>query len=56
MELEPAAKKRKLGVVPSFGSQAASSQPSFTEVLERLKEEGSSHANSTSLPLNSLVF
>jgi len=48
MEYEPVAKKRKLGGAPSFGSQAAVAQPSFTEVLERLREEGSSHTNSTS--------
>ncbi|KAF8972660.1 ribonuclease H-like domain-containing protein [Flammula alnicola] len=36
----PAAKKRKLGPAPSFGSQPVSEQPSFTEVLERLREEG----------------
>lgn len=40
MELEPAAKKRKLAAAGSFnnfGSQAI--QSSFTDVLERLKEE-----------------
>ncbi|KAF8899613.1 DNA polymerase family B-domain-containing protein [Gymnopilus junonius] len=35
----PAAKKRKLGQNGSFGSQPLTQQPSFTEVLERLKEE-----------------
>ncbi|PPQ66648.1 hypothetical protein CVT26_009402 [Gymnopilus dilepis] len=36
----PAAKKRKLGQNGSFGSsQILTQQPSFTEVLERLKEE-----------------
>ncbi|KDR67983.1 hypothetical protein GALMADRAFT_257532 [Galerina marginata CBS 339.88] len=36
----PANKKRKLGSAGSFGSQPVTQQPSFTEVLERLKEEG----------------
>ncbi|KAF9477762.1 hypothetical protein BDN70DRAFT_880775 [Pholiota conissans] len=35
----PAAKKRKLGTAPSFGSQPIQQQPSFIEVLERLREE-----------------
>jgi hypothetical protein len=41
VESEPAAKKRKLaasGSFGNFGSQAT--QSSFTEVLERLREEG----------------
>ena len=36
----PAAKKRKLGPTQSFGSQPIQEQPSFIEVLARLKEEG----------------
>ncbi|KIM44857.1 hypothetical protein M413DRAFT_442827 [Hebeloma cylindrosporum] len=41
---QPVAKKRKIGPAPSFGSQPVTEQPSFTEVLERLREEGS-HGN-----------
>ncbi|TFK39414.1 DNA polymerase family B-domain-containing protein [Crucibulum laeve] len=46
-ESEPAAKKRKLGPTQSFGSQSQplQAQPSFTEVLERLKEESSHHGH-----------
>ncbi|KAF8159802.1 delta DNA polymerase [Crassisporium funariophilum] len=36
----PATKKRKIGPAQSFGSQAVTQQPSFADVLARLKEEG----------------
>ncbi|KAF4610971.1 hypothetical protein D9613_006736 [Agrocybe pediades] len=36
----PAAKKRKLEAAGSFSSQPLTQQPSFAEVLERLREEG----------------
>jgi len=37
----PATKKRKLGPLQSYGSfNPLQQQPSFTEVLERLREEG----------------
>ena len=41
MESERAAKKRKLGSTQSFNQSRSqlSQQPSFTDVLERLKEE-----------------
>ncbi|KAF5316080.1 hypothetical protein D9619_006143 [Psilocybe cf. subviscida] len=38
----PASKKRKLGTAPSFGSQKLEEQPSFADVLERLRENGAS--------------
>ncbi|KAF8998547.1 DNA polymerase family B-domain-containing protein [Cyathus striatus] len=39
IETEHVAKKRKLGPTQSFGSQPLQAQPSFIEVLERLKAE-----------------
>ncbi|KAJ3576454.1 hypothetical protein NP233_g410 [Leucocoprinus birnbaumii] len=40
----PASKKRRLGNGASFASQALQSQPSFTDVLERLKKEEETNA------------
>ncbi|KAJ3515999.1 hypothetical protein NLJ89_g1399 [Agrocybe chaxingu] len=42
---QPATKKRKLGPTQSFGSQGVSQQPSFADVLERLKEESANGPN-----------
>jgi len=42
-------KKRKLGPTQSFGSQLAKQQqPSFADVLERLREEGANGQAGTS--------
>jgi len=44
-----AMKKRKLGPTQSFGSQLAKQQqPSFADVLERLREEGANGQAGTS--------
>ena len=52
---QPVAKKRKIGPAPSFGSQAVMQQPSFTEVLERLREEGIQGSAGASLYVSSLL-
>ena len=43
LELPSTQKKRKLQVGSSFRSQAVPQQPSFADVLARLKEDASSH-------------
>jgi DNA polymerase delta subunit 1 len=53
---QPVAKKRKLGLAPSFGSQPVSQQLSFTEVLERLREEGNQGNAGASLATSLLFF
>lgn len=55
IQSQPVAKKRKIGPAPSFGSQTVIQQPSFTEVLERLREEGLQESAGASLYVSSLL-
>ena len=48
------AKKRKVEAAGSFSSQSLTQQPSFADVLERLREEGANGNYGTSRPVDVL--